>query len=65
MIISIYITRYSSIRTNSTILPDFFQKNHHSYYKHEMTILLLKPIGCNYSKDAPDIGFPYLQHSFS
>ena len=30
-----------------------------------MEILLLKPVGFNYSKDAPHFGFPYPQHFLS
>ena len=40
----------------------FSKKIPHNLYKLEMTILLLKPMGCNYSEDAPSSGFPNLHH---
>ena len=65
LIFYVYSSGYPCIRNNKTIFPNFFRESHHNYYKNDMKILLLKSIGCNYSKDAPLFVFPYLQHFLS
>lgn len=49
LIFYIYSTGYTSIRTNKTILS-FPEKKPMVLLQHEMTVFLLKPIGCNYSE---------------
>ena len=58
LIFCIYSTRCSSIRTKNTIFPIPLLKNtHHNYYKHEIAILFLKPMGCNYFEHALHFAF--------
>ena len=67
LILYISSTGYSSNRANKTIVSVavvVFLKKHRNYYKPEMMILLLKPMGCNCSKDVPHFGFYIFSVSF-
>ena len=66
-LLSLYIhsCEWSSIRANKAVLPVFQKNADRSYYKHEVTIFLLKTMNYKFSKDTLHFGFLQLLYFFS
>ena len=66
-LLSLYIhsSGWSSIRANKAVLLVFQKNADRSYYKHEVTIFLLKTMSHKFSKDTPRFGFLQLLYFFS